>query len=66
MKGPLLCEFCADCNSAIAFIRPCVGDGVVVAVVGVFIGVFGVSVACYLVNSLVGFGNSLCMYVDLY
>ena len=57
--------FCADCDSAIAFIRPCVGDGAV-AVVRVFIGVFGVKVACYLVNSLVGLGNSLCVYVDLY
>ena len=58
-------KLCANCNSAIAFIWPCVGDGVV-AVVGVFIGVFVVRVACYLVNSLVGFGNSLCMYVYLY
>ena len=58
-------EFCADSDSVIAFIQPCIGDGAV-AVVGVFIGVFGVRVACYLVNSLVGFGNSLCMYVDLY
>ena len=57
--------FCAHCDSAIAFIRPCVGDGAV-AVMGVFIGVFGVRVACYLVNSLVGFGNSLCMYIYLY
>ena len=57
--------FCTDCDSVIAFIRPCVSDGIV-AVVGVFISVFCVRVACYLVNSLVGFGNSLCMYVDLY
>ena len=55
----------ADCDSAIVFIRPCVGDGAV-AVVGVFTGVLCVRVVCYLVNSLVGFGNSLCMYVDLY
>ena len=58
-------KFCTDCDSVIAFTRPCVGDGAV-AVVGVFIGVFGVRVACYLVNFFVGFGNSLCMYVDLY
>ena len=58
-------KFCADCDSAITFIRPCVGDGAV-AVMGVFVGVFRVRVTCYLVNFLVGFGSSLCMYVDLY
>ena len=58
-------EFCADYNPAITCNRRRVGDGAV-AIVRVFTGVFGVRVACYLVNSFVGFGNSLCMYVDLY